>query len=489
MAAAAAEEAAAPTWQWPELELQGPPPELLLWLARQYGRRSDCSSADCRDEKLRHGNFLKGVKWSPDGACFLTCSEDTSLRVFDLLTSGRNDGLGRRDRVRLLLVPPHVRLREHPVHLWDAVSGEADLPVADIERAAAGHCCLQLRCTYRAYDHLDEVTAAHSLAFTPAGDKLYCGYNKIIRVFDTSIPGRDFQQHSTLTKARDGQNGILSCLAFSPADACTFAAGSYNRTTGIYDSRTCEALLILHGQVGGVTQASSDSCRKLQTIARNFQQTAITYTQVDVRSFLSFDEELLHLQDPYILCWDVRQSSTVIYKMHRAAEGTNQRIAFDIEPCGRHLATGGQHGEVRIFDLFTGEQVSSFHAAPDTVNGCSFHPWLPLAATSSGQRQYNLTLPQESDSEEDKDGSPSAALEGRGGNCVAVWRFQCKQPDDTLPESILEGEALTSSHVVESNLSSTKEHKEPEEAAAEALQCSTVHIEPEVATPDTMTSC
>eukprot|EP00850_Spirogloea_muscicola_P007429 SM000037S13564 [mRNA] locus=s37:654336:658774:- [translate_table: standard] len=451
MAAATAEVAAAPTWEWPELELQGPPPELLLWLARQYERRSDCGSANRRDEKLRHGNFLKGVKWSPDGACFLTCSEDTSLRVFDLpvdvlarepmdtATSPEDDSLTAAmtawegETVYNFCWYPCMSAsdpsscvfastcREHPVHLWDAVSGEVDLPAADIERAAAGHCRLQLRCTYRAYDHLDEVTAAHSLAFTPAGDKLYCGYNKIIRVFDTSIPGRDFQQHSTLTKARDGQNGILSCLAFSPADASTFAAGSYNRTTGIYDSRTCEALLILHGQVGGVTQASSDSCRKLQGVMCNFQQMAITYTQVDVNGFLSCDQELLHLQDPYILCWDVRQSSTVIYKMLRAAEGTNQRIAFDIEPCGRHLATGGQHGEVRIFDLSTGEQVSSFHAAPDTVNGCSFHPWLPLAATSSGQRQYNLTLPQDSDSEEDKDDSRTAALAGLAGEEI-VWQ-------------------------------------------------------------------
>ena len=29
-------------------------------------------------------NFLKGVAWSPDGACLLTASEDRLLRVFDL---------------------------------------------------------------------------------------------------------------------------------------------------------------------------------------------------------------------------------------------------------------------------------------------------------------------------------------------------------------------------------------------------------------------
>ena len=45
-------------------------------------------------------------------------------------------------------------------------------------------------------------------------------------------------------------------------------------------------------------------------------------------------------QDPRILCWDVRNSGQVLYAMHRSSGTTNQRLDFDIEPCGRHLATG-----------------------------------------------------------------------------------------------------------------------------------------------------
>jgi hypothetical protein len=29
-------------------------------------------------------------------------------------------------------------------------------------------------------------------------------------------------------------------------------------------------------------------------------------------------------------------------RLYRSAETTNQRVYFDIEPCGKHLATGGQ---------------------------------------------------------------------------------------------------------------------------------------------------
>lgn len=34
--------------------------------------------------------------------------------------------------------------------------------------------------------------------------------------------------------------------------------------------------------------------------------------------------------------------------MQRPTSSTNQRIGFSIEPCGRHLATGGCDGCVRV---------------------------------------------------------------------------------------------------------------------------------------------
>ncbi|XP_028547444.1 POC1 centriolar protein homolog B-like, partial [Dendrobium catenatum] len=62
--------------------------------------------------------------------------------------------------------------------------------------------------------------------------------------------------------------------------------------------------------------------------------------------------------------------------------------SFDIEPSGRHLGTGGQDGIVQIYDLQSGEWVSGFQAASDTVNCFSFHPSVPLAASSSGNRRF-----------------------------------------------------------------------------------------------------
>ncbi|XP_074272139.1 uncharacterized protein LOC141596039 [Silene latifolia] len=347
-----------------------------------------------------HNNFLKSVKWSPDGSCFLTSSEDNTLRLFYLPDSESNNAIGsypsdpnedsytanpvvnEGESVYDYCWYPYMSssdltscvfattTRDHPIHLWDSTTGE-------------------LRCTYRAYDAMDEITAAYSIAFNPTANKIFAGYNKTLRVFDVHRPGRDFKQHSTLQKSKEGQSGIISAIAFSPAHSGMFATGSYDQTTAIYREDNLELLYVLHGQEGGVThvQFSKDG-NYLYTGAR---------------------------KDPYIMCWDVRNTVDVVYKLYRSSEQTNQRISFDIEPCGRHLGTGGQDGLVHIYDLQTGQWTSSFAAASDTVNGFSFHPYLPMAVTSSGHRRFQL--PADADDEEE------AHTLTDYENCASVWSF------------------------------------------------------------------
>ncbi|KAG6584027.1 Telomerase Cajal body protein 1, partial [Cucurbita argyrosperma subsp. sororia] len=99
-------------------------------------------------------NFFKGVKWSPDGSCFLTSSEDNSLRRFNLPDYGNDvsgNVAGEEDSFTSNLVVgegesvydfcwyPYMSAsdpvtcvfanttRDHPIHLWDAASGEVSL--------------------------------------------------------------------------------------------------------------------------------------------------------------------------------------------------------------------------------------------------------------------------------------------------------------------------------------------------------------------------
>ena len=80
-------------------------------------------------------------------------------------------------------------LQAHPIHLWDACTGS-------------------LRCVYRAYDAADEITAAYSVAMDRQGQRIWAGYNKAIRVFDLSRPGKDCQTITTFQKGQDGQPGM-----------------------------------------------------------------------------------------------------------------------------------------------------------------------------------------------------------------------------------------------------------------------------------------
>lgn len=67
---------------------------------------------------------------------------------------------------------------------------------------------------------------------------------------------------------------------------------------------------------------------------------------------------------------------------------------------------------VHIYDLQTGQWTSSFQAASDTVNGFSFHPFLPMAASSSGERRFGIP----------DDCSDDFKL-GGDENCASVWSF------------------------------------------------------------------
>ncbi|KAJ8030698.1 Telomerase Cajal body protein 1 [Holothuria leucospilota] len=170
--------------------------------------------------------------------------------------------------------------RSHPVHMWDAFDG-------------------QLRCSYRPHDHLDELITPHSLAFSLDGSKLYCGFNKLIKTFDITRPGKDCQTRQTKGKL-GGQTGIISCFAMNP-DGKMFAAGSYSKTIGLYSPSCPSAICVLHGQASGVTQLMYSS-----------------------------DGSKLFSGGRKILCWDVRKLNEVLFCMNRDVT-TNQRMYFDID--------------------------------------------------------------------------------------------------------------------------------------------------------------
>ncbi|XP_064638725.1 telomerase Cajal body protein 1-like [Lineus longissimus] len=356
--------------------------------------------------KNKDENFLKGCKWSPDGTCLLTNSDDNQLRLFNLppeVWSQQTDNLpelssvlkmkegdliydycwyprmSSQDPVSCCLVST---CRDNPVHMWDAFTGE-------------------LRCTYRAYDQADEITSAYSVAFSNSGDKLYCGFNGAVRIFDINRPGRDCetrQNKAMVTvsatanrghKRKKGkakktvtpayQRGILSCIAVSPDDGL-YAVGSYAKTVSIYCAVSGEMMCLLDGHAGGITHIKfSPDGNYIYSGGR---------------------------KDPEILCWDVRSYGKPLFSLRRTVE-TNQRMYFDLDRTGRYLVSGNHDGTTSVWDLSSAQESDNilepmlrFRTHSDTNNGVSLHPYLPLLATGSGQQHFTSSGPLSGDSSE-----------------------------------------------------------------------------------------
>ncbi|MBN3318520.1 WAP53 protein, partial [Atractosteus spatula] len=352
-------------------------------------------------------NYLKGCKWqglAPDGTCILTNSADNVLRVYNLppeLYSQEWDLLPEMSPVLRMaegdtiydycwyplmssLDPDTCFIasssRDNPIHIWDAFYGD-------------------LRATFRPYNHLDELTAAHSLCFTPDGAQLFCGFDKMVRVFETSRPGRECEKRPTLVK-KQGQSGIISCLAFSPMQP-VYACGSYSRTVGLYSLEEGIPIAVLTGHQGGVTHLLfSPEGNLLYTGGR---------------------------KDPEILCWDLREPGRVLFSLCRTVT-TNQRIYFDLDPSGRYLLSGSTEGVVSVWDTSVAppddqnpalQPVLQYQAQGDCTNGISLHPHMPLLVSSCGQRQF--AEPSDSEGDSDAEGPVVLRRQSRGENALALW--------------------------------------------------------------------
>nr|CCA23064.1 conserved hypothetical protein [Albugo laibachii Nc14] len=353
-----------------------------------------CFSASDEFQSCRENNFTKGVQTSPDNLCLLTNSEDHTIRIFE---PSLDQDCANAQSVLQIKEPgsiydmtwyPHMNSsypstccflttsKDQPIHLWDAYSG-------------------QLRASFRAFDHLDELTSAMSIAFNSTADKIYAGFERMIRVFDISRPSRNFESRplAKTKKAKQGQRGLISSIHFNPDHSKMYAAGSYHGTTGLYTEDSGEELMTLCTHDGrGITQVRfSHDGNLLFTAAR---------------------------RDGRIHCWDLRRTNDILYTFHRKAD-TNQRIAFDLHCGGRYLVTGSQDGNALLFDIQKGIQVSDKMRVSDAINGVSFFQDVsPLRiALSSGQRHYKLAP----DMEEPIDNVDESAPEN---NVVQIYKYE-----------------------------------------------------------------
>ncbi|XP_065680183.1 uncharacterized protein LOC100205627 isoform X3 [Hydra vulgaris] len=367
-----------------------------------YNFKKELTQVACSKNEFgsSQDNFLRGSSWSPDGQLILTNSNDNLLRVFKLPDDILEHNLNHLDMKPIVCIVggetvystcwypfmnfanPHSCLflgssRDHPVHLWDAVTGE-------------------VRCSYRAFDQMDELISALSVSFNKDGTKIYSGFNNKVCIFESSRPGRDCIEISTVARM---QHGIVSCINFPKQYNGCYALGSFSKTVGLYDCNTDENICVMHGHKGGVTQVqfTNDGC----------------YLFSGGR------------KDNEILCWDMRSTVEPVFKLSREVN-TNQRIQFDIDRSDSYVFTGntnhliGFYNLHHVFDNLNDDEccfkpTRMFQAHEDVVNGVSLHPSLPLLVSTSGQRHFFVDDSSDSDSSGD---TPTAR---KIDNSMRIW--------------------------------------------------------------------
>ena len=394
--------------------------------------------------------FTKGVKWSPDGTCLLAADDDNTLKLFDLPPAPASDAaVAQGWKPSLQCVEgetvydyswyPYMdssnpvtccfvaSSRDHPLHLWDAFTGT-------------------LRASYRAYDHLDEIVAAYAVSFSADGSQLVAGYNRCLRIFDLSVPGKSLQTWATSAsrKARDGQRGLISALAPSVDGSNLIAAGSYHGSIVLYDARSGRPAMDLTGNVslanapvGGVTQLKFAP---------------------DGRPLLfSGSRRGRNAEASHVVCWDVRVNGGDVCAAYPRQCTTHQRIGFDIDPTGRYLATGTDAPEALVYDLSTGALAASLGSQGDAVNGCAFHPrGLPLLALATGTRHI---VPPSGSHDDSSSSSDSSDSDSNGGS-----------DSDALSASGVAATPASGSSKRKRAIASEKEDKEKEITVAKGPQ-------------------
>jgi WD40 repeat protein len=236
-------------------------------------------------------------------------------------------------------------IKDNPVQLWDIVSG-------------------RLRASYLAPDHVEVIRAPNSIAFSLDGNKIFCGYTNRVNVFQTGIPGSTSDKIATTSsrKAKDGLKGIVSSISFNPDGSGIFAVGTFSGQVGLYDERDY-SLLDLKYLKEGISQIEfSKNGKMIITASRKSNE---------------------------ILVWDLRNTGQILFSLKRDGY-TNQRLKFSLDSLSGDIGASDINGNFTKFNLLNGEVIKSQKLYDDVCSSVSFHPFLPLLASTCGERRISL---------------------------------------------------------------------------------------------------
>ncbi|KAG1810493.1 WD40-repeat-containing domain protein [Suillus plorans] len=370
-------------WKPAQFDVSGYPPDLVL-----------TNNLDVDPDFV--DNFARCARWCADGSSFLVQCENRSFQLFNIrtqLSAHHKRTFSQSSAVVNFAWYPGASSNNAPAYCF--VASVRDCPVKLLD-ASDG----RLRASYPIIDHRERFIAPHSLAFNLTADKLYCGFEDAIEIFDIQQPGEGDRLPTTPSKkSKDGLKGIISSIAFS-SSYDYYAIGSLTPSSQAMDNI---ALYSESSQAAIMPVGGADSHSGVTQLKFNPTKPHILYA-----AFRRHDA---------IYAWDLRSDTSVPVKVFKAAPGprktrTNQKIEFDIDYAGRWLSVGDQDGCVSVFDLEDSDEL-------DVIGCVAFHPLRSNLLSISGSRHFDEDM-REGDSNSSDEDSTDQESDSESQNIIAV---------------------------------------------------------------------
>ncbi|XP_075245524.1 telomerase Cajal body protein 1-like [Convolutriloba macropyga] len=332
-------------------------------------------------------NYLRGLKFSPNGQQFISNSNDNLIRIFNSINELQNGDV--LPELCLNIGQPVYDFTWHPrsesfvtssrrssVHLWSSDNGSN-------------------LCSYPIRNHVDEITSPFSLQFDLEGQHLFCGFDKCIRIININRPN-DVPVIRSLKnqQAVFTQSGIISSIAINQSMYCL---STYAGIIGLFDLKS------------GVP---------VGTLVNGHDSTGITCVK------FSTDEKYLisgARKETKLCIWDLRQISVPLFQTLPRNANSNQKIDFDV--CKSFVFSGSLDGDILVYDLRDfNSQPCNMKAHVDSCNSLSCSPQLTGNVVSgSGQRHYlkRVMSCAGSRSSSDESDSEQSPIE----NSIKFWKF------------------------------------------------------------------
>ena len=275
-----------------------------------------------------HVELIRSVVFFPNGSMIASCSQDRTVRIWDVSTGALKKTLtGHSDVVRAVAVSPDGMTLasasdDKTVKVWDVQTGTLKRTINQGDRA-------------------------YSVAFSPDGKTVASGSaDYTVKLWDV--------QTGMLKRTLSGHGNLVYPVAFSP-DGKTVASGSYDNTVKLWDAQTGTLKRTLSGHGSFVYSVAFSPDGKTVVSGSN---------------------------DRTVKLWDAQTGG-----LNRTLSGHNNFVHSAVfSPDGHTVVSGSKDETIKIWDVQTGALTLTLTGDTKDVYGVAFSPDGRVLANGSGDK-------------------------------------------------------------------------------------------------------